>query len=151
MSTLIDNPLPVGNYIAPMEVVFAVLADSANVSKEGKLNILGNFAQITANSFPVRHPEMQLVLRMEASPAEIGLQKKLEMSLMDEDGARISGFSADFPVPEPEKPGEMVNMQSIIRIIDTVFPKAGRYVINVLINGETKARVPLVVIQGGSS
>jgi hypothetical protein len=128
-----------------MDVVFAVLADSANVSQEGKLNILGNFANISATVFPARHPEMQLVLRMEAPPAEIGTQKKFEMIMLDEDGQKIGGFSADFEVPQAQSPGETVNMQSIIRLVDVVFPKPGRYVINVLINGDTKAQVPLRV------
>jgi len=132
-----------------VEVIFAVLADSANVSREGKLNILGNFAEIYVSQFPARHPEMQLVLRMGASPAEIGMHKKLEMQLLDEDGGKISGFSADFEVPEPAKPGESVDIQLITRILDTVFPKAGRYAIYVLIDGKTEATVPLTVGQVG--
>jgi hypothetical protein len=128
-----------------VEVTLAVLADSANVSAEGKLNILGSFDTIGATKFPARHPEMQLVLRMEASPAEIGMDKKLEMQLRDEDGAKISGFNADFKVPEPSKPGEPVNIQMITRIGDVVFPKAGRYAIWILINGDSKGRVPFTV------
>lgn len=133
-----------------MEVIFAVLADSANVSKEGKLNILGNFSHISATEFPARHPEMQLVLRMEAQPAEFGKTKTIEMSLLGEDGEKLSGFSAEFEVPKPEgSGGQPVNMQSIIKIVDTIFPRAGRYVVNVLIGGETKAQVRLSVGEPG--
>ena len=148
MSRELDCPSLTRQNGVPMEIILAVLADSANVSREGKLNILGNFADITASEFPARHPEMQLVLRMEASPAEIGMHKKLEMQLLDEDGGKISGFSADFEVPEPAKSGEPVNIQLITRIVDTVFPKAGKYAIYVLIDGKTEARVPLTVGEG---
>lgn len=145
MSTSVDNLPLIRNNDDPMNIVFAVLADSANISREGKLNILGNFANINASAFPIRHPEMQLVLRMQASPAEIGMKKKMEMQLLDEDGEKISGFTADFEVPKKGKPGELVNVQTIIRMVDTVFPKAGRYAIYVLIDGKTEATVPLTV------
>ena len=128
-----------------MNVVFAVLSDAANVSQEGKLNILGNFANINATKFPVRHPQMQLVLRMEASPAEVRAEKNMEVAMIDADGERIASFNADFTVPEPKVAGEMVQMQTILSLRDTVFPKPGRYAIHVLINGNEEARVPLTL------
>lgn len=128
-----------------MDVVFAVLADAANVSQEGKLNILGNFANINASTFPARHPEMQLVVRMEASPAEIGMQKKIEVKLLDVDGKQVGGFGGDFVVPPAKQPGERVNMQLIMRLVDTVFPTKGKYVFAVLIDDKTEYEVPLMV------
>ena len=127
-----------------MKIPLAVLADAANVS-EGKLNILGNFSIIHAVKFPTRHPEMQLVIRMEASPAEVGAKKNMEVTMIDADGKKIMGFSADFAVPEPKNPGETVQIQTILGLRDTVFPKAGRYAIHVLINGNEEARIPLTL------
>lgn len=144
-TTRIDNPPHIRNNDVPMNVVFAVLADSANISQEGKLNILGNFANISATKFPTRHPQMQLVLRMEASPAEVGAEKNIEVTMIDADGERIASFKGEFTVPEPKVAGEMVQMQTIIGLRDTVFPKAGRYAIHVLINGNEEARVPLTL------
>jgi Family of unknown function (DUF6941) len=128
-----------------MKIVLAVLADAANVSQEGKLNILGNFANINASDFPARHPQMQLVLRMEASAAEVGGEKKMEVILMDADGKSIGRVTADFTVPEATHPGESVRIQTIFALRDTVFPAAGRYGIYVLINGNQEAVVPLTV------
>jgi hypothetical protein len=78
-------------------------------------------------------------------PAEVGMHKNLEMQLLDEDGGKITGFNADFDVPQPARPGEPVSIQSITRILDVVFPKAGKYAIHILIGGEEKASVPLTV------
>ena len=39
-----------------MEVKVALLADGANVSREGKLNLLGIFDTLFARSFPTTHP-----------------------------------------------------------------------------------------------
>ena len=142
---LVDSPTSISHNVAPMNIVFAVLADAANVSREGKLNILGNFANINASEFPTRHPQMQLVLRMEASPAEVGMEKNIEVTMLDADGQRIAGFTADFTVPEPKTAGEEVQMQTILHLRDTVFPQPGRYGIHVLINGNEEARVPLTL------
>lgn len=145
MSILIDNPPPVSNHVAPMDVVFAVLADSANVSQEGKLNILGSFATIYAQGFPARHPAMQLVIRMEASSVEAGRPKKLEVLIVDPDGAKIGELSADFTVPAPPTAGERINMQVILGMVDTVFPKAGKYGVHILIDGNEGFTVPISV------
>jgi hypothetical protein len=119
------------------------LADAANVSQEGKLNILGTFANINAHEFPARHPEMQLVLRLEASPAEAGMKKKLEVKVLDEDGRQVGGVSGDFNVPSPPSPGRRICIQTALRIVDAVFPKEGNYEFDVLINDDLKAEVPL--------
>ena len=58
-----------------MKVNLALLADGANVSREGKLNILGIFDTIHAGKFPVVHAQMRLVVRLEASSAELGAKQ----------------------------------------------------------------------------
>jgi hypothetical protein len=64
-----------------MKIIFSVLADSANITREGKLNILGIFDSIQVQQFPVTHPQMQLVMRFEADRAEAGKSKKAEVPL----------------------------------------------------------------------
>jgi len=129
-----------------MEVTLALLADAANISQEGKLNILGTFNNISASKFPSRHPAMQLVLRLEASPAEAKTQKKLEVKLMDEDANSLGGAVAEFAVPEARS-GRRIRMQIIMPINDAVFPKPGDYNFAVLVDGRTEAEVPLSVTQ----
>lgn len=127
-----------------MEVTLALLADAANVSQEGKLNILGSFANINAVDFPARHPEMQLVLRFEASPAEADSKKNLEVKIMDEDGQQVAGFGGEIPLPSAQS-GKRIRIQTVMRIVDAVFPKRGDYTVTVLIDGDTKAEVPFSV------
>src|SRR5688572_1005154 len=79
----------------PMEITLAVLADAANRSTEGKLNILGAFGNLYATGYPTGHPLMQLVLRMQASPGEVGQTKELKIVLIDADGHRVEGFEVD--------------------------------------------------------
>ena len=52
-----------------MLVKLAVLADYANVTSDGKLNILGIFDRMNVLNLPAVHPQMNLVLRLEAHRA----------------------------------------------------------------------------------
>lgn len=72
-----------------MEVKLAVLADYSNVSREGKLNLLGIFDVIRARGFPARHSNMQLVMMLEAPLSEANTDKNVQVRLMDADGRRI--------------------------------------------------------------
>ena len=128
-----------------MEIVLALLADAANRSEEGKLNVLGAFNNIRASKFPARHPQMQLVLGMDASPAEVGMKKKLEVQMLNEDGEKVGGMEGEITIPPPAKSGERVHMQLTLQLIDTVFPKEGRYQVVVLVDGNTGAEIPLSV------
>jgi len=129
-----------------MEVSLALVADAANRSEEGKLNILGAFSNLFAVTYPVRHPEMQLVLRMEASVAEVGTLKKFKVLLLDADGnpkhTRVEG---EFTVPPANRAGSRVYMETVIRMVDTTFEKQGDYSLAILINEEEKASIPLTV------
>lgn len=48
-----------------MHPQLTVLADSANISQEGKLNILGEFNTLFAESVPVAHPIIWFVSKLE--------------------------------------------------------------------------------------
>ena len=130
-----------------MECNMALLADSANVSDAGKLNILGAFDQIGAPGFPVRHEAMTMVLRFDASPAEVGEQKEGVIRCLDEDGTQLGQLTATITIPPPSKPGQRVKIQTIIPLENMVFPKAGAYSFHVMINGETKADIPLALVE----
>jgi hypothetical protein len=79
-----------------MKITLAVLADYANITREGKLNILGIFDAINTQDFPVTHPQMQLVMRFEADVSEAGKAKKLEIKLMDDDGRTVCVLNGSF-------------------------------------------------------
>ena len=68
-----------------MKVTLAVLADYANVSREGKLNILGIFNIIHAASFPCTHGEMVLVTKLEAEVLDSKKPRKIEVNLVIEE------------------------------------------------------------------
>ena len=79
---------------AGMDVSLALLADAANTSRDGKLNLLGIFDAIQAPTFPTTHPSMTLVLRLEASAADGNRAHDLDVRFIDADGARLFKIDA---------------------------------------------------------
>lgn len=141
-----DAPTPYSDNEAPMEITMALLADAANVSQEGKLNVLGAFTNIKAGAMPARHPEMQMVLEIDASAAEIGAEKDIEVKLLDEDGQELGGISGKIKVPRPpRRHGQRLRMGMVLRLNDVVFLRSGNHVFDILIDGDSKRRVPLSV------
>lgn len=129
-----------------MNVNLAVLADYSNISREGKLNILGIFNLIRAKAFPLVLPAMQLVMTFEAPHSEVGTTKNVRVKLMDGDGRQILEIGGQFTLAGGT-PGETMKSNHIINFNNIAFPRVGDYVFCILINEEEKTRVPLKVIQ----
>jgi hypothetical protein len=129
-----------------MEKVLFLLADYANVSKEGKLNVMGIFDRLNATGFPTRHPEMHLVVKLRGELGEWGGSRQLTIRLIDQDGKEISSISRSFVVPEA-KAGRPPEVNFIIGLRDMVFPEPGIYEFVLLVDGERKGGVPIYVNQ----
>jgi hypothetical protein len=130
-----------------MQIPLALLADYANVSAEGKLNIMGAFDVINARRFPAVHAQMHLVFRVEANSAEAGSTRRLEIKLMAADGQPLLSLGGELAigVRGPVPLGEMLTSNHIIGLQAVRFEKPGAYQFAILINGDTKAIVPLKV------
>ena len=135
-----------------MEITLALLADAANISQEGKLNVLGAFTNINAAGMPARHPQMQLVLEIEASASEMGTTRNFEVKLLDADGVELGGIKGQFDVPRIDRPGQRLHIGSVLPLTDVVFVKPGLHSFDILIDGDSKKQVPLSVtlIEGES-
>ncbi|MGD8866093.1 MAG: hypothetical protein PVI01_00650 [Gemmatimonadales bacterium] len=128
-----------------MELDFALVADAANVSQEGKLNILGIFDTIWGREFPVRHGSMVFVLRVRADFTEQG-DHTLEVRLIDADGKQL--FKAEGPMHVPGGgPGQAIKPHVILGLTGVSFSSPGDYSFEVIIDGQHLRSVPLHVMQ----
>ena len=127
-----------------MEVTLALIADYANVTREGKLNVMGLFTIINAPALPWIHPQMQLVLELEAGPAEWDMQKDIEIKLLDADAKTILAVQGGLRVPKGEA-GKRVRINSIMTLGNITFNAQGDYTFVILIGGDTKKEIPLRV------
>ncbi|MCL4460056.1 MAG: hypothetical protein M1136_02575 [Chloroflexi bacterium] len=129
-----------------MEVALALLADYANVSREGKLNILGIFDRINVQSVPAIHPQMQLIMTLEADRAEADREHKVEVELTDADGTGLFSIKGSLQFGQPPL-GERVGINHVIQLNNLRFDRFGQYAFKILINNELRKSVPLTVIQ----
>ncbi len=133
-----------------MDVSLAVLADFANSSADGKLNILGIFDTVYAVQYPAAHPEMKLVVRFRLHPAEIGQTKHVEIHLLTERGDRVFRFTVEIALEPKEGQqapvGEMITTDSILGINGLRIDAPGTYEFVIMVNGEVKASVPLKAV-----
>ena len=128
---------------AGMDVSLALLADAANTSRDGKLNLLGIFDAIQAPTFPTTHPSMTLVLRLEASAADGDRAHDLDVRFIDADGARLFKIDARVVVPPGMEPGQPHQFTHPIQINGLALKRPGQYAFEVRVDGVLAATVPL--------
>jgi len=130
-----------------MEIKLALLADSANVSREGKLNILGVFSNLNAKEFPAVWPSMVLVINLEAHVTEIEREHTIEIKVVDEDGKQLASIEGNFDI-KPNKDPKMPSTRGIILPLrDVQFAKPGYYSFDILVDGRYEESIPIHVIQ----
>lgn len=128
-----------------MEVPISVLADYANATNDGKLNVMGIFDTIYAEAFPAVHLELRIVVKFRFSAGERGSTKTTRIILLDPDGNEISSGGGAINIPKDAPLTPEVNNIGVFRGV--VFPKPGDYSFSVLVNDDEKARIPLHVLQ----
>lgn len=135
-----------------MQVKLALLADYANVTAEGKLNILGIFDRINVQSLPAVHPQMHLILRLEAHPAERDRTHIVEIRLHDPDGDTVFEVKGDL-VPHGQS-GRTIATNQILTLNNLQLGKTGGYTFVVFVDNDLKSEVPLgveVAAEGGDA
>jgi len=126
-----------------MEVPLLVLADYANVSIEGKLNILGIFSNVNASALPFTLAQMQIVFMLRYAPIERGQTKEVDVRLEGPDGELLIGFKTTLPLPaDAPLSGDV---PQVISLNGLTFTRYGDHALHVLVNGEPKARVGFTV------
>ncbi len=128
-----------------MDIDLALLADAATVDSSGKLNILGVFDRLGADSFPARHPRLSLVLRFTAGLQEAGTHQ-VDISLRAPDGEEVVHMDGEMHLgPGTGGAGDAVRVPHVLNIDGLVFPRAGRYAFDVQVDGEHHVSIPLLV------
>lgn len=124
-----------------MDLNHLLIADYANVDREGKLNVMGIFNQIYSRGFPTRHPEMRVIISLRATPAEARRTRHVEVKLLDADGNGLLEWERDVTIPEYQDKPIIINQ--ILRFLDVEFPEAGTYQFSVLVDGDEKGTAPV--------
>src|SRR5919199_2106203 len=117
----------------------------ANVSQDGKLNIMGIFQEVNPPTLPFALPQMYLVLSFSAGPAEFDTVRNICIPLLQSDGQEMLSLQAQMRVPRPNRPGSPAYINAAIGLAGVRFERPGDYAFSILIGDDEKATVPLHV------
>jgi hypothetical protein len=115
-----------------MHIAFALFADAANLSQEGKLNILGVFDALQVGSLPAVHPRATLVLRFKAGAADVGTHA-LRLQWQSPTGESLWATTGELSVAALP-PGAAELDMPLIAMIDLPIDRAGEYQMRVAVD-----------------
>lgn len=131
---------------ALMHVTFALFADAANLSQEGKLNILGVFDALQVAGVPAVHPRATMVVRIKALTDDAG-RHVLGFSWVSPDGDEMWSSSGELEVGNPP-PGATELDVPVIAAIDLPIQRAGSHTMRVSLDDDLHAELVLHVRTG---
>jgi hypothetical protein len=129
-----------------MHVSFALFADSANISQEGKLNILGVFDALQVAQLPTVHPRATMVVRLKALPDDAG-RHTLAFAWIGPSGDEMWSSTGELEVGAPPQGATELDVP-VIAAIDLPINSAGTHVMRVALDGDLCAELLLHVRAG---
>jgi hypothetical protein len=126
-----------------MHVAFALFADAANLSQEGKLNILGVFDALQVGALPALHPRATLVVHLKGSPTDVG-SHRVSLQWLSPSGNELWSSDGELGIAAPP-PGVIEMDFPLIAHLDLPLDAAGSYLMRVGLDGQTCAEVPIQV------
>ncbi|HVF38770.1 MAG TPA: hypothetical protein VM939_02645 [Gemmatimonadaceae bacterium] len=126
-----------------MHISFAVFADGANLSQEGKLNVLGVFDALQVGGFPSMHPRTHFVVRLKGSTEDTG-SHTLTFNWVNPAGETLWSSDGELNVTPGPNPAFEMDLP-IIAVIDLPLNLPGLYEMRVALDGNPTAEVRLFV------
>ena len=126
-----------------MQVAFAVFADAANISQEGKLNIMGVFDALQVGSIPAMHPRAHLVVHLKGTPTDVG-RHTVTLRWVNPKGSELWTSTGELNVGQP--PMGVTEMDlPLIAQIDLPIDSTGHFRMTVSLDDKQRAEVPVQV------
>jgi len=131
-----------------MNIEAFLLCDAAT-DQHGKLNVLGAFDNIFSHKIPVQYPACAIAARIRFEKVEEG-DHAIRIYIMDEDGASIGPkLDGKISVRIPDNFGTSV-ANLILNIRGLEFKRFGKYRIDLAVDGNIQASLPLRINQAPS-
>ena len=131
-----------------MKVEIFTLCDAATTDTAGKLNILGSFDRLNAKQAPVTHPQCALAIKLRFERLEEGM-KSIRVGFVDADGREVMPTLNATTQVQIGQSDSSATASLILVIQQLRLPKFGEYSIDLAVDGDQKASIPLVVAKSG--
>jgi hypothetical protein len=126
-----------------MHISFALFADGANISQEGKLNILGVFDALQVAGLPAVHPRATLVVRLKGTPADAGTHR-VTLRWLNPQGNELWSSMGELEIMAPPAPSSELDFP-LIAALDLPLDSGGSYTMQIAVDDDTQANLPLLV------
>jgi hypothetical protein len=130
-------------YFDAMHISFAVFADGANLSQEGKLNVLGVFDAVAVGAFPTVHPRTHFVVRLKGTMEDAGTHN-LSFAWVNPNLETLWSSNGELNVASGPDPRFEMDLP-IIAVIDLPLNVPGAYAMQVSLDGVLTSEVRLHV------
>lgn len=126
-----------------MRVAYALLANAAEFSPDGKLYLLGgDFDTINANAVPVMFPFLVIVVKFRFSQAETVNQRTLRVVPLGPNG-ELMRQPIELPIQPPRSGYPESGMGVCVHLLNIEFPALGEYIFRVEVDGLEMVQLPL--------
>jgi hypothetical protein len=125
-------------------ISFAVFADAANLSQEGKLNVLGIFDAVQVSGFPTVHPRTHFVLRLKGGMQDVG-DHTLTFRWTNPRGDELWQSTGNLQLNAGTRPSAIEVDLPVVAVVDLPLDVAGQYAMHVELNNQPVTQVPLFV------
>jgi hypothetical protein len=126
-----------------MRISFALFADAANLSQEGKLNILGVFDAVQVGQLPTIHPRAHVVARIVGARNEAGTHT-MTLTWRSPSGEVIWTSNGELRVEAPPAGIEEMDLP-FVAALDLPLDQPGRFTLSLELDGQLAVALPLQV------
>lgn len=127
-----------------MRLRYAMVADFANVTNDGKLNVMGVTDRLFAYQFPAVHRELYVIDSLETDNEDDGTRQEVAVQVIDPDGRSLAEIRGHLDIN-----GANQTLNQIHCFQDIQFATAGAHQVNIILNGHpaTEMRLELIKIE----
>jgi hypothetical protein len=126
-----------------MEIEAFLLCDAAT-DQQGKLNVLGAFDNLWVHQVPVKNPQCSIAARVRFDSVEQG-NHSVKIQIIDQDGQNIAPKLEGSLSIHPARGTNSAIANLILNIQGLEFKNFGSYQIDLAIDGQLQASLPLRV------
>ena len=127
------------------DIEFAFMADAAEAQPGRKFAVLGGgISRLGGPTFPLRHPHIALVVGLRVAATELDADHEIRFVLMRPSGEELTSGTAGIRANGPGDGRDSVLTFSI-DLWNLVFESAGEHSIRLLVDGQERKRLDLMV------
>ena len=124
-----------------MKVTLALICDAANVTEDGKLNVVGQFDHVMVDAYPLRMRPKCIALRMSGSSDEFQNEQPFAVRAYNEAGKEIGEILGLVEPRLQPRGAALIQAVAILPLFDPHIPEPGSYRIDILLCEEVVASI----------